>query len=263
MRPSRSNGHASSARPSAEAGRVTRSRYALFAGALLATVALLFAARLVSKEPCFQLVGDITCRVETRQKAVALTFDDGPTELGVDAVLPVLAEYDAQATFFLVGSAAERKPELVERLLQAGHEVGNHSYSHVHNVGRSAEFYRYEIETTNTLLRETGAEPKLFRPPYGTKLLGLPRAVEAAGLHTVTWDVEEDYAEKDPALYAAHILDEVRPGSIILIHPMFAANETARAALPRILSGLREKGYAVVTVSELIAIAAAKQASES
>ena len=237
---------------------MTRHQGFWAAGLLLVTVALLVAARLISKEPCFQLVGDITCRVETSHKAVALTFDDGPTDLGVDAVLPVLAEYDAKATFFLVGSAVARKPELVERLIEAGHEVGNHSYSHVRNVGRSAAFYRSEVGRTNTLLREAGAEPQLFRPPYGTKLWGLPRAVEAAGLQTVTWDVEEDYAEKDPELYAAHILEEVRPGSIILIHPMFAANETARAALPSILSGLREKGYAVVTVGELLDIAAAE-----
>ena len=240
--------------------RKARRWISLGGGTLLAIILVAAGVREIAKEPCFQLVGDLTCRVDTATKVVALTFDDGPTEMGVDAVLPVLARYDAKATFFLVGNAAERKPALVRRLLESGHEVGNHSYSHVRNVGRPAEFYRTEVEAANSVLQEAGANVVLFRPPYGTKLWGLPRAVEAAGLRTVTWDVEEDYDEKDPARYAAHILEQVRPGSIILIHPMFSANETARAALPTILSGLREKGYAVLTVSDLLDSAAAEKA---
>ena len=207
----------------------------------------------LSKSPCFQLAGALTCRVETDRRIVALTFDDGPTPQGVDAVLPILDQYGAKATFFLIGRDMERHPQAARRILSAGHELGNHTFSHERNIGRSREFYRSEIERTDRLLRAAGADSTLFRPPYGRKLLGLPLEAERAGLHTVTWDVEDRAGQfPEPAAYAKDILDRVRPGSIILIHPMYRDNDTARAALPLILAQLRKRGYEIVTVSELL-----------
>ena len=207
----------------------------------------------LSRAKCFQLVGEVTCRVETEQKLVALTFDDGPTDRGVDAVMRALAWHDAKATFFLIGRAVERNPDAVRRLIAAGHEIGNHSYSHVHNVGRSQAFYRDEIERTNAALRALGAAPRYFRPPYGMRLIGLPRAVSQAGLHTVMWGLAEPDGSQDSAKdYAANILRGIRPGSIVLIHAMNKHNENAREALPLILEGLSQRGYRAVTVSQLL-----------
>ena len=207
----------------------------------------------LSRAKCFQLVGDVTCRVETDEKLVALTFDDGPTKYGVDAVMEALARNNAKATFFLIGRAVERNPEAVRRLIDAGHEIGNHSYSHVPNVGRSQAFYAREIVRTNLAIRALGAEPTLFRPPYGLRLIGLPLEVEKADMRTIMWDVAERDSSTDSAeVYAANILRKVRPGSIVLIHAMYRHHDNARAALPLILSGLKERGYRVVTVSELL-----------
>ena len=216
-------------------------------------VALLFGLNSVSKAPCFQFIGDLTCRVETGDKVVALSFDDGPTPKGVAAILPILDRYDAKATFFLIGEDLERHPEAAQQILAAGHELGNHTYSHQRNVGRSRAFYRDEIGKTAKLLRAAGSDSDLFRPPYGRKLVGLPLEVEDAGLRTITWDVA-DRAEQfpDPKAYAGDIVSRVRPGSIILIHPMYRGNGTAREALPIILAELRNRGYDIVTVSELI-----------
>lgn len=185
---------------------------------------------------------------------VALSFDDGPTAQGVEATLAALEREKVKATFFLIGADAEKRPELVRRLVAAGQEIGNHSYSHQRMVGRPSNFYEEEIARTDAALRQAGAPaPKLFRPPYGKKLLGLPRAVERSGYRMVTWDVEEPSdASSDPLTYARQVVTEARPGSIILMHPMYDANQRARDALPLVLAGLRARGFQIVTVGELI-----------
>lgn len=232
--------------------RVTRI-LAIAALSLAVLVVLAAFTNRLSKARCFQLVGEVTCRVDTAEKLVALTFDDGPTHEGVDAVLPILDRYGAKATFFLIGEHLERSPGQAERLLAAGHELGNHSFSHVRNIGHSRAFYADELARTSALLRAAGQEPRYFRPPFGRRLIGLPLEVERSGLRTVMWDVE-DQPERfsDPAQFAEDILARVKPGSIILIHPMYRANATARAALPLVLEGLRLRGYRAVTVSELL-----------
>ena len=229
-------------------------RVKLVAGLVIAAVVIAAVLFQISKARCFQLVGDVTCRVETDRKIVALSLDDGPTPEGVDAVLPVLDQFGAKATFFLIGDRIEKYPGQAERLLEAGHELGNHTYSHQRNLMKSREFYRNEVRRADELLLAADAQTKLFRPPFGKRLIGLPLEVEAAGYRTVTWDVEDnpEMFEGDAAGYAQDILARVEPGSIILIHPMYRHNQTARDALPLILSGLSERGYTIVTVGELL-----------
>ena len=206
----------------------------------------------ISKARCFTLTGQAICRVETDQKLVALTFDDGPTKAGLDAVLPELKRYNAKGTFFLIG--ADSKAELVRRVVDDGHEVGNHSYSHRRMIFRSSSFYEQEIRRTDAVLQQAGApRPRLFRPPYGKKLIGLPLVIERNGQKMIMWD-SGDPPDRDPAIYARKVLDQVRPGSIVLIHPMYPREGTERAALPLILEGLKNRGYRMVTVSELLAI---------
>jgi peptidoglycan-N-acetylglucosamine deacetylase len=208
----------------------------------------------ISKARCAQLVGDLICRVETEERIVALSFDDGPTPDGVDAVLKTLAERKITASFFLIGKQMVRFPGQAARLKAAGHELGNHSFSHVRMIGHGSAFYDAEIARTDALLRAAGeTRPVLVRPPFGKRLWGFPLAAERAGHIMITWDVEDD-AERypQPADYARHILDQVRPGSIILMHPMYRHNGTARAALPLVLDGLAARGYRVVPVSELL-----------
>jgi len=222
------------------------------AAALLTLAALLFAAWQIADARCFTLTGSVTCRVETKAPMVALSFDDGPTRSGVAAVMPILRRHGAHATFFLIGNEAAARPALVRALLAEGHEIGNHSYSHVRMIGRSAAYYDEEISRTDTVLRRAGARPRLFRPPYGKKLIGLPRAVERHGYRMITWDVEDPAQATDARNYADRLLREVRPGSIILMHVMYAPNDMAREALPLVLAGLRARGLQVVTVSALL-----------
>lgn len=209
----------------------------------------------VSRSRCFVLAGAVTCRVETSTALVALTFDDGPTPLGVETLLPELERHGASATFFLTGREATQRPDLVRAIVAAGHEVGNHSFTHQRMVGHSARFYADEIRRTQAALRWAGAESRSFRPPYGKKLVGLPLAVKDARLRLVLWDVE-DPATSDPAKFAEEVVQSARPGSIILLHAMYSSNGTARAALPAILVGLQKKGLRVVSVSELLTTSA-------
>jgi peptidoglycan-N-acetylglucosamine deacetylase len=224
--------------------------WALLAALIIAIPAFAVGLHKISKAECFTIVGDVVCHGDTNERLVALTFDDGPTEQGVNSVLPLLDRYHAKATFFLIGERAA--PPLVQRIVAAGHEIGNHSFNHHRMVFRSSSFYDEEISRTDAVLTAAGApKPTLFRPPFGKKLIGLPLAVERSGKRMIMWD-SGDPPDRDPKIYAEKILNQVKPGSIVLIHPMYSANATERAALPLILQGLTQRGFRIVTVSELL-----------
>lgn len=232
---------------------VWRARIRWAAAALILALAILTALFEVSRARCFSLVGEMICRVETDKPMVALTFDDGPTEQGVAAALQALRAGGARATFFLIGTYAGERPHLVRRIVADGHEVANHSLTHKVMIGRSSGFYDTEIVETHRRLIAAGAPaPKLFRPPYGKKLWGLPAAVRRHGYKMVMIDVEEPEAE-DPRAYADRLVREARPGSILLMHLMYRANGTAREALPLVIRGLQARGFRVVSVGELLA----------
>jgi peptidoglycan/xylan/chitin deacetylase (PgdA/CDA1 family) len=207
----------------------------------------------ISNARCFALSGQSICRVDTQHKLIALTFDDGPTEQGVEHALSELGGRGAKATFFLIGREVDQRPHLVRRISEAGHEIANHSRSHRMLIGHEAAFYDQELRAAHASLVRAGAlPPTLFRPPYGKKLWGLPAAVERQGYRMIMVDVEEPRTT-DPRAYAKTIVDEARPGSILLMHLMYRSNETARQALPFVIEGLKERGFRLVTVSELLA----------
>lgn len=223
------------------------------AAAVLLASAIAAALYVVSNARCFTLVGDIICRVETDKPLVALTFDDGPTDQGVDSALLALRAGGARATFFLVGREVGERPHLVRRIVAEGHEVANHSLTHKMMIGRDSRFYDGEIAETHRLLVEAGAPaPTLFRPPYGKKLWGLPASARRHGYKMVMIDVEEPLVD-DPRVYAERVVREARPGSILLIHLMYRANGTAREALPLVIRGLQARGFRIVSVGELLA----------
>ncbi|MFE9784617.1 polysaccharide deacetylase family protein [Nocardia salmonicida] len=199
----------------------------------------------------YQVAGRLVDRVETDEKVVALTFDDGPTARTPE-VLRVLGESQVRATFYLVGDNLAAHPEYGAAIVGAGHEIGNHSYSHRRMVLVSADTVRDEVERTDDEIRRAGYPgPITFRPPYGKKLWALPRYLADHDRTTVTWDVEPDSAGgAPPAAIVADTLAQTRPGSIILLHVMHGAESLA--AVPEIVAGLRAQGYRFVTVSELL-----------
>ncbi len=203
----------------------------------------------------FQLAGKIVSRVETNRKVVALTFDDGPTDK-TPQILKILDELGVKCTFFLTGRQIEENPGFTRAIAQAGHQIGNHSYSHERMIFKSKAFIDSEIDTTNSLIRETGYEGEIvFRPPYCKKLLLLPAALEERGMITVTCDTEpESQLAGGSAAIAEYALEHAHEGSIILLHVMYDSTHASLGALPRIVNGLREKGYDFVTINELLAL---------
>jgi len=221
--------------------------------AVLIVLALAGTYRL-QRSRTFQLFGELVPRVETRDSVVALTFDDGPSDRAGE-LLDFLRAERVSATFYLVGSGVGEHPDVARRLVADGHELGNHTFHHRRMVLRSPSYVRREVERTDSAIRAAGfAGPITFRPPYCQKLVGLPLYLARTGRVTVTWDVEpESFPEVagDSAATVRHVLERVRPGSIILLHPWYRSGEGTRRAVPAIVAGLRARGYRFVTVAEL------------
>ncbi|WP_040838634.1 polysaccharide deacetylase family protein [Nocardia brevicatena] len=200
----------------------------------------------------FQLAGRLVDRVDTTEKVVALTLDDGPSERAPH-VLDILAAAGVPATFYLNGRDLAARPELGAAIVAAGHEIGNHTYSHRRMVLVSRDTVAAEVERTDVEIRKTGYRgPITFRPPYGKKLWALPRYLSDHDRTTVTWDVEPETAGASADDIVAATVERVRPGSIILLHTMYGSGAASRAAIPRIVAELRADGYRFVTVSELL-----------
>lgn len=208
----------------------------------------------------FQLFGTLVPRLPTSEKVVALTFDDGPQPVYTEQVLDILDELGVKATFFVTGSDLEKHMAEARQIVAAGHALGNHSFSHQRMILVTPAFVRDEIERTDQLIREAGYSGEIyFRPPYGKKLVVLPYYLSQTKRTTIMCDVEP---ESDPEVGAdsdrisAHILSNVQPGSIILLHVMFASRQPSRDAVRDTVIGLQQAGYRLVTVPELLAMQA-------
>ncbi len=191
---------------------------------------------------------------------VALTFDDGPDPQVTPSILDALASFGARATFFVIGRHLERHREIGVRALQAGHELGNHSWMHSYfqNFYRTDQ-QRSDVERSTRLIQELSgstAEP-LYRPPVGLKSPPLARVAHARKLIMVAWSLHSrDTLTRDPEATAARVLSRIIPGDIVLMHDGHERDgkhrSLAAAALPLILRGLRERGLSCVTVSDLL-----------
>jgi peptidoglycan/xylan/chitin deacetylase (PgdA/CDA1 family) len=153
---------------------------------------------------------------------LALTFDDGPNDPYTLRLLDVLARHNAQATFFLIGKYVRQRPEIARAIQAAGHEIGNHTYSHPNLIFVSAAHLRQELEDCNKALEDAlGSRIGLFRPPFGGRRPGVLRMARRLGLKTIMWSVTGyDWSARTPEF----ILGKVAPGlnsgrgEIILLH---------------------------------------------
>ncbi len=206
--------------------------------------------------PSYQLFGSIIPRVETSDKVVALTFDDGPNQEQTDYLLQLLADQDIKATFYLVGGAIQAYPVETGKLIAAGHALGNHSYSHQRLIFKSPRQLTSEIDETNRLIRQAGYTGEItFRPPHSKKLLLLPWLLNQRRLTTITWDVDPLQhlpADASTAQITDWVVTHTKPGSIILLHPWYRQTNSSREAIPQIISTLKTYGYRFVTINELL-----------
>lgn len=216
----------------------------------------LFGVFLFSKSRTTQLFGEIIARVEAGRPVVALTFDDGPSARFTQDVLAMLKAREVTATFFLIGKEIEENTAGIRAIVEAGHEVGNHTYSHPDMTLAGPQLVASQIERTDAAIRASGYPGEIyFRPPYGKKLFTLPWYLSKHDRKTIMWDVEPesypDIAASADAI-AEHVIENARNGSIILMHVMYASRSASREALPKVIDGLRARGFDFVTVSQLI-----------
>lgn len=180
-----------------------------------------------------------TWRMDKNEKAVYLTFDDGPIPEATPFILDTLAEYGVKATFFMVGDNVKKHPELYDRIVAEGHQVGNHTFNHWGGFKHSVKAYSDNAERANRLIRS-----HLFRPPHGWMtweqyfLLGRKYRI-------VMWDlVTRDYSKWLTAgNVVANVRKYARNGSIITFHDSLKSIDKLRYALPEALKWLKEQGY--------------------
>ena len=185
---------------------------------------------------------------------VALTFDDGPHPRYTKEILAILAQYGVSATFFAVGENAKAHPELIRAEIEAGHEVGNHTYSHQRPVRQTQQEILEDIHACSEVLREiTNTPVRLFRPPEGVCSEGVKQACGADGLAIVLWSIDtRDWAHTPTAEICKNVKQNVRDGSIILMHDFIGKNSPTPEALRQMIPMLLKLGYELVTVGQLL-----------
>ena len=189
--------------------------------------------------------------VQRDQKLLSISFDAAWGNEDTQQLIDILGRYGVKATFFVVGEWADKYPESVKALHDAGHEVMNHSNTHAHYPQLSAEEITADLEACNDKIEAvTGVRPTLVRLPYGDYDDNAIRAVRALGMEPIQWDVDSlDWKEIPAEEIVERVTGKVGPGSIVLFHN--AALHTPEA-LPEIIETLIQEGYAFVPISQLI-----------
>ncbi|MEG0386441.1 MAG: polysaccharide deacetylase family protein [Solibacillus sp.] len=204
----------------------------------------------------YEETGQMVWEVDTNEKIVALTFDDGPHNKYTPEILNLLNKYHAKATFFIVGKNAEKNPEIISRMHEEGHEIANHTYSHPTKI--KTEDLLEEIQVTSDVLFSiTGEIPKLFRPVGGQYTDEMINAITEKGYKVVMWSWHLDTEDwKNPGVDKINqkVINGVGNGNVVLFHDGGANRTQTVQALEKILENLETQGYKFVTISELLAL---------
>lgn len=186
-----------------------------------------------------------------KDKKIALTFDDGPSPVTLQ-VLDILKKHQAKAAFFCIGKHIENHPEILKRLVEEGHIIGNHSYSHSHFF----DFYGKnkilaELQETDALIHKiTGRKPAFFRPPYGVTNPAIRKALAASGHKVIGWNIRSmDGISHNEGKIFRRIARQLQPGSVVLLHD---TSENSVRVLERLLLFLQANHYQVVPIDELL-----------
>jgi peptidoglycan/xylan/chitin deacetylase (PgdA/CDA1 family) len=212
--------------------------------------------------------------VDTTRRIAALTFDDGPTPVFTPPVLDVLAGAGVPATFFMIGTLVHQYPSIARRVAAAGHEIGNHTWSHISAPTASDRTNVGEIDRATELITSvTGATPRWYRPPRGMLVGSAVRRAFERGQGVAMWSVTRGparIADSDVAGVRRHLVESMHPGAVVDLHDGvgssafggvdgYSASLTRRRqaeieALPDVLAAWQAAGYSLVTLSELAAV---------
>lgn len=189
---------------------------------------------------------------KTSEPKIALTFDDGPHPVYTPQVLDFLKQNKIKASFFCIGKNVKDFPHLVKRILDEGHTIGNHSFTHSKTIDfKNKKSWIEEIEKTDLEIEKIGGmKPQFFRPPYGVTTPHLASALKRTQHLVIGWNVRSfDTSSKNPSKTVRKICKKIRPGSIVLLHDR---HENILPILEQLLPKIRDKNFTFVTVNELI-----------
>jgi peptidoglycan/xylan/chitin deacetylase (PgdA/CDA1 family) len=184
--------------------------------------------------------------------SVALTFDDGPIAGKTDEILRILHSHGVHAAFFCIGNRVESNPELMKRIFESGHLIGNHSYWHraTFDLQSGASIGKELVETDHAIFKTIGAKPAFFRPPYGVTNPMVAAAVKRGGYKTIGWSVRSfDTVIKDSKVLMERITRSLKGGDVILLHDY---SNTTLEILPALLDHIKKVGLKIVRVDQLL-----------
>ena len=186
-----------------------------------------------------------------RYNCVAITYDDGPVPGSTERLLDILKRKGVHATFFVVGRNANANPQVLRRIRDEGHTIGNHSYSHPDLARQSDGAIAAQLDDTDAALqKQAGLDPHWLRPPYGSHNPRVASAAGARGMALAVWDVDTaDWQHRNPATTCKRAVDGAREGSIILMHDIHQPTVDAAEC---VIDGLRAKGLNPVGLDEMI-----------
>jgi peptidoglycan/xylan/chitin deacetylase (PgdA/CDA1 family) len=204
-----------------------------------------------SKTPRFisRYFGNYIWEIPNEKNEVFLTFDDGPIPEVTPWILSVLDKFQIKATFFSVGENIKKHPNILQRVIDSGHQVGNHTYNHLSGWKSDTASYLDNIAKTDDELKKFGAETNLFRPPYGKLKPAQSKAIRQLDKNIIMWSVlSKDYL---PNLDSEQVYDNIMqtmPGGIIVCHDNIKAFKHLKNILPKSIEGLLSKGFVFKTI---------------
>ena len=189
-------------------------------------------------------------RVPGKEKLLYLTFDDGPIKNVTPWVLDELKKIDAKATFFCIGKNIWKNPQIFRRIIDEGHSIGNHTYSHLNGWKSKTQFYCTNVQKAQKEIEAHSgenlpSENDLFRPPYGRVKCKQAKLLKESGYRIVMWDIlSMDFDNKiNPKKCLQNVTRNARPGSIIVFHDSIKAKKNMQATLPEVLNHFSRLGY--------------------
>ncbi|MGO4288672.1 polysaccharide deacetylase family protein [Chitinophaga sp. RAB17] len=198
----------------------------------------------------------VVCKADTTENVVALSFDDGPHTEYTPVILDILQREQVPAAFFCIGKNISGSEHLLKRIYADGHVIGNHTYSHDFwfdiKLSRNmlTDMQQMDAVTVNT----TGLTPRLFRPPYGVTNPNLARAVKAGNYLPVGWNIRSlDTVAKDETALLNRILEQLKPGAVILLHDTC---KITADILPQLIQGIRQQGYQLERIDKMLKVRA-------
>ena len=194
------------------------------------------------------------CNAVTSEKIVAITFDDGPNNKFTPKVLSTLAEFDAKATFFVIGKNINGNENIIKQIDSGGHILGNHTFSHSFFIDfKSANGFKEELnKTSDEVFKIMGKRMKLFRPPYGVTTPGIAKASRELSYNIIGWNIRSlDTTNDNEEIITARVLKQIKSGAILLFHD---TSEKTINVLKQTLTFAKQNGYKIVSLQQLLEI---------